>query len=76
MEGLPGLTDADYPQTWDELLEVAKKLTKSDGSQYGIALPDLGWAPFLKGNGTGIYTTDGQGLHQHQGEQGLPREDA
>lgn len=36
-----GLTDADYPQTWDELLEVAKKLTKSDGSQYGIALPDL-----------------------------------
>ena len=55
-----GLTDADYPQTWDELLEVAKKLTKSDGSQYGIALPDLGWAPFLKGNGTGIYTTDGK----------------
>lgn len=55
-----GLTDADYPQTWDELLEVAKKLTKSDGSQYGIALPDLGWAPFLKGNGSGIYTTDGK----------------
>ena len=55
-----GLTDADVPQTWDELLEVAKKLTKSDGSQYGIALPDQAWAPWIKGNGSGIYTTDGK----------------
>ena len=55
-----GLTDADVPTTWDQLLDVAKKLTKSDGSQYGIALPDVGWAPFLKGNGSGIYTTKGK----------------
>lgn len=54
-----GLTDADIPTTWDELLELAKKLTIA-GTQYGIALPDLGWAPFIKGNGTGIYTTDGE----------------
>lgn len=33
-----GLTDKDIPTTWDQLLEVAKKLTKSDGSQYGLAM--------------------------------------
>lgn len=55
-----GLTEADYPKTWDELLNVAKKLTKAGGSQYGIALSDAGWAPFLKGNGTGLYTTKGK----------------
>ncbi len=53
-----GLTDSDIPQTWDELLEVAKKLTKTD--QYGIALPDQAWAPWIKGNGSGIYTTSGK----------------
>jgi multiple sugar transport system substrate-binding protein len=52
-----GLTEADAPKTWDDLLEVAKKLTKSDGTQYGMALSDFGWAPFLKGNGSGVYTT-------------------
>lgn len=36
-----GLTDADIPQTWDQLVQVAKKLTKStknDGKtdQYGL----------------------------------------
>lgn len=55
-----GLTEADIPTTWDQLLEVAKKLTKSDGTQYGIALPDLGWGPYLKGNGSGVYTVDGE----------------
>lgn len=34
-----GLTDKDIPTTWDQLLEVAKKLTKSDGSQYGPRWP-------------------------------------
>ena len=71
-----GLTDADYPQTWDELLEVAKKLTKSDGSQYGIrsagsrlgSVPEGQWLRHLHHRW--------QGLHQYQGEQGLPREDA
>lgn len=55
-----GLTDADIPTTWEQLLEVSKKLTKSDGSQYGIALSDLGWSAFMKGNGTGLYTADGK----------------
>lgn len=55
-----GLTEADYPKTWDEMLEVAKKLTKGDGSQYGMALADAGWAAFMKGNGTGLYTTKGK----------------
>lgn len=55
-----GLTEADYPKTWDELLEVAKKLTTGDGTQYGIALPDLGWASFMKGNGTGLFDLDGK----------------
>ncbi|KFF31560.1 ABC transporter substrate-binding protein [Bifidobacterium bombi] len=54
-----GLTENDYPKTWDELLETAKKLT-IPGKQYGIALPDYGWATFLKGNGTGVYTVDGK----------------
>lgn len=54
-----GLTEADYPQTWDELLEVSGKLTKSDGSQYGLALADAAWGSFFKGNGTGFYDVDG-----------------
>ncbi|RFT33077.1 hypothetical protein CG400_06070, partial [Bifidobacteriaceae bacterium NR017] len=28
-----GLTEADIPTTWDELREVAKKLTKWNGSK-------------------------------------------
>ena len=55
-----GLTDQDYPKTWDQLLDVAKKLTKGDGSQYGMALSDSGWAAFMKGNGTGLYDTKGK----------------
>ena len=55
-----GLTAKDIPTTWDQLLEVAKKLTKSDGSQYGLAMADSGWAAYMKGNGTGLYTTDGK----------------
>lgn len=54
-----GLTEADYPKTWDQLLEVAKKLTNGK-QQYGIALPDVTMAPFLKGNGSGLYTTEGK----------------
>jgi multiple sugar transport system substrate-binding protein len=54
-----GLTENDYPKTWDELLETAKKLT-IPGKQYGMALSDSGWASFLKGNGSGVYTTDGK----------------
>ncbi|BDR55257.1 sugar ABC transporter substrate-binding protein [Bombiscardovia apis] len=55
-----GLTDADYPKTWDQLLETAQKLTDPAKKQYGMALSDAGWAPFLKGNGTGIYDSKGK----------------
>lgn len=37
-----GLTDADIPKTWDEFVEVGKKLTKTDASgnvtQYGFSI--------------------------------------
>ena len=29
-----GLTDADYPKTWDEMREVAKKLTIKEGNSF------------------------------------------
>lgn len=54
-----GLTEDDYPETWDELLDVAAKLTKDDGSQYGLALADAAWGSYFKGNGTGFYDVDG-----------------
>ncbi|MFT8331744.1 MAG: extracellular solute-binding protein [Bifidobacterium psychraerophilum] len=62
-----GLTDADIPTTWSQLLTVAQKLTKSDGSQYGLALPDSGWAPFFKGNGTGLYNSKGKATIDSKG---------
>ena len=31
--GEAGLTDADIPKTWDEMIEVAKKLTIKDGDK-------------------------------------------
>ena len=55
-----GLTDKDYPTTEDELLAVAKKLTK--GNVYGIAAPDKD-AAFLSQilhSGGGDYITDGK----------------
>ena len=57
-----GLTDKDYPKTWDQFLDVAKKLTttKNGKKVYGLALPDVGWAAYLKGNGTGVYEATGK----------------
>ncbi|SEJ10857.1 extracellular solute-binding protein [Demequina mangrovi] len=61
-----GLTDADYPTTIDELIEVAKKLTideNGDGEpeQYGFAMPDQDMGVFstLLHSGGGDYITDG-----------------
>ena len=54
-----GLTSNDYPKTWDQLLEVSKKLTIK-GKQYGLALSDSGWSAFIKGNGTGVYNAAGK----------------
>lgn len=55
-----GLTEADYPKTNDELLALAKKLTKGD--VYGMAAPDKD-AAFLAQilhSGGGDYITDGK----------------
>lgn len=55
-----GLTDKDYPKTVDQLLAVAKKLTK--GKIYGLAAPDKDNA-FLSQilhSGGGDYITDGK----------------
>lgn len=40
-----GLDPEAPPKNWDELLEYAKKLTKEDGSQYGLMIPCGGWEP-------------------------------
>ncbi len=40
-----GLDPNKPPKNWDELIEYAKKLTKSDGSQYGLMIPSGGWEP-------------------------------
>lgn len=62
-----GLTEADYPTSIDELLEVAARLTvdaDGDGTpeQYGIAMPDMdaaALAAILHGGG-GDFITDGE----------------
>jgi multiple sugar transport system substrate-binding protein len=56
--------DVSYPDntwTWDDLKEAAKKLTKSDGSQYGILAPlhnQEGYYNFVYQNGGTIVTAD------------------
>ena len=54
-----GLTDADIPQTWDDMREVAKKMTKRDGdkiTQAGINF-----------NGNSEYNAMWQGMNYAQG---------
>lgn len=53
-----GLTDADIPTTWDEFIEVAKKLTKKDGGK----LTQAGF------NFNNIYSGLYQGLNYQKGE--------
>lgn len=56
------LSEADVPQTWDQLLEVSEKLTTSD--QFGLVLEtnpgyyqNFNWYPFLwMGDGSPIST--------------------
>lgn len=39
-----GLTEADYPTTWDQVREVAKTITeKSEGKAYGLGLSSTLW---------------------------------
>ena len=54
-----GLTDADIPTTWDEFIQVAQKLTKTDGSKMTQAGFNF--------NG-GAYSAIYQGLNYQKGE--------
>lgn len=54
-----GLTEDDIPQTWDELIEVAKKLTKFDGDSMVQAGFNL--------NGENDYSGLWQGLNYQRG---------
>jgi multiple sugar transport system substrate-binding protein len=63
-----GLTENDYPKTWDDLLVVAKKLTKYDASgAIDISGFDFNgyiqylWNDMLFQQGRYMYTKDGRG---------------
>ena len=63
-----GLTEADYPATWDEMIEVAKKLTKYDsagnidvsGFVFNGYIPYL-WSDMMYQAGRYHFTADGKG---------------
>ncbi|MGK0271961.1 MAG: sn-glycerol 3-phosphate transport system substrate-binding protein [Cocleimonas sp.] len=38
-----GLDPEKPPSTWQELIDMSKKLTKSDGSQWGLMIPSTGY---------------------------------
>ncbi|HEY0791246.1 MAG TPA: sugar ABC transporter substrate-binding protein [Chthoniobacterales bacterium] len=60
-----GLSEADLPKTWEELLVVSKKLTK--GNQFGCVFEttpgyyqNFSWYPFLWQGGADMVTKDGK----------------
>ncbi len=44
-----GLDPAKPPATWDELVSAGKKLTKADGSQWGLMIPSTGYPYWMFG---------------------------
>lgn len=44
-----GLDPDDPPATWDELVAAGKKLTKTDGSQWGLMIPSTGYPYWMFG---------------------------
>jgi len=44
-----GLDPEAPPATWDELVEAGKKLTKDDGSQWGLMIPSTGYPYWMFG---------------------------
>ncbi len=44
-----GLDPETPPSTWDELVDVGKKLTKADGSQWGLMIPSTGYPYWMFG---------------------------
>jgi len=72
------LTDADIPQTWEQLLEVAKKLTTED--RFGLLFDtnpgyyqNFTWYPFMWMGGAEIVNKDGKtsGLRDQGAVQAL-----
>jgi multiple sugar transport system substrate-binding protein len=60
-----GLSEANIPKTWDEYLEIAKKLTK--GNRFGCLFETIPgyyqtftWYPFMWQGGSDIATPDGK----------------
>jgi sn-glycerol 3-phosphate transport system substrate-binding protein len=44
-----GLDPENPPATWDELVDASKKLTKTDGSQWGMMIPSTGYPYWMFG---------------------------
>ena len=44
-----GLDPENPPATWDELVSTSKKLTKADGSQWGLMIPSTGYPYWMFG---------------------------
>ncbi|VAW13356.1 Glycerol-3-phosphate ABC transporter, substrate-binding protein UgpB [hydrothermal vent metagenome] len=44
-----GLDPENPPQSWDELVAAGKKLTKADGSQWGVMIPSTGYPYWMFG---------------------------
>jgi sn-glycerol 3-phosphate transport system substrate-binding protein len=44
-----GLDPEKPPATWDEMVAMGKKLTKSDGSQWGVMIPSTGYPYWMFG---------------------------
>ena len=44
-----GLDPENPPATWDELSAAGKKLTKADGSQWGVMIPSTGYPYWMFG---------------------------
>ncbi len=44
-----GLDPESPPATWEELVDVSKKLTKDDGSQWGLMIPSTGYPYWMFG---------------------------
>lgn len=44
-----GLNPDNPPATWDELVSIGKKLTKADGSRWGVMIPSTGYPYWMFG---------------------------
>lgn len=63
-----GLNPDAPPATWTEMVDAAKKLTKPDGSRWGVEIPSTGYAYWMFGalakqNGELLMSADGTKTH-------------